>query len=156
LEVVVVNVRRRTRWQVRRRQQQRQTYQPRRYLLTRNEAAFFRVLVSLVGGRYQISCKVRLADIVTCSDRDWNRGPGNRISQKHLDFVLSCPTSSRIVAAIELDDLSHRRPERRERDLFLDRLCSRMAVPLIRIPACWEYDRDRVSSHFDRAGIPCR
>ena len=103
-----------------RRQQQRQTYRPRRYLLTRNEAAFFRVLVSLVGGRYQISCKVRLADIVTCSDRDWNRGHGNRIAQKHLDFVLSCPTSSRIVAAIELDDRSHRKPERRERDLFLE------------------------------------
>ena len=149
-------VRKRARRQPRRRQQQRQTYQPRRYLLTRNEAAFFRVLVSLVGNRYQISCKVRLADIVTCSDRDWNRGHGNRIAQKHLDFVLSCPTSSRIVAAIELDDRSHRNPARQERDLFLNRLCSRMAIPLLRVPACWEYDRDRVATHFDRAGIPYR
>jgi hypothetical protein len=129
-------------------------YRPRRYLLTHNEAAFFRVLASLVGNRYQISCKVRLADIVTCSDRDWNRGHGNRIAQKHLDFVLSCPTSSRIVAAIELDDRSHRSRIRQERDLFLNRLCSRMAVPLLRVPACWEYDRDRVAAHLERVGIP--
>jgi hypothetical protein len=131
-------------------------YRPRRYLLSHNEAAFFRVLVSLIGNRYQISCKVRLADIVTCSDRDWNRGHGNRIAQKHLDFVLSCPMSSRIVAAIELDDRSHRNRLRQERDLFLNHLCSRMAVPLLRVPACWEYDRDRVATHFDMAGIPYR
>jgi hypothetical protein len=156
--MVVVKKKPPTSWQrtIRRRRSPNPIFRPRRFLLTRNEAAFFRVLTAIVGSRYQLSCKVRLADIVTCSDRDWNRGHGNRIAQKHLDFVLTCPTSSRIVAAIELDDRSHRNRLRQESDLFLSRLCSRMAVPLLRVPACWEYDRDRVATHFDIAGIPYR
>ncbi|MSR55933.1 MAG: DUF2726 domain-containing protein [Gemmataceae bacterium] len=74
-------------------------FRPRHFLLTRNEAAFLRVLLMLVGHRYLISCKVRLADIITCSDADWKRGHANRIAQKHVDFVVSCAQSSRIVAA---------------------------------------------------------
>lgn len=128
-------------------------FHPRQYLLSRNEVAFLRVLVLLVGHRYLISCKVRLADIINCSDADWKRGHANRIAQKHVDFVVSCARSSRIVAAIELDDLSHQRPDRRERDQFVNRLFSQMRVRLIRVPARWEYDRDGIANYFSEAGL---
>ena len=81
-------------------------YRPRRYLLTKNETAFFQILSALVPECYRISCKVRLADLVT-ADRDGSLSHANRISQKHVDFVVSDAESSRIVAAIELDDASH-------------------------------------------------
>ncbi len=128
-------------------------FHPRHFLLSRNEAAFLRVLMTLVGHRYLISCKVRLADIITCSDADWKRGHANRIAQKHVDFVVSCAQSSRIVAAVELDDRSHQRPERRQRDLFVNRLFSRMRVRLIHIPARWEYDQETIANHFAAAGL---
>lgn len=128
-------------------------YRPRPFLLTKNEAAFFRVLSALVADYYQISCKVRLADIVTCDDADWKRGQANRISQKHLDFVVSFIDSSRIVAAIELDDSSHERPERRARDAFLNRLFWQIDVRLIRVPALWKYDADEIAAHLTRAGL---
>src|SRR5439155_4165307 len=105
-------------------------YRPRHYLLTKNEAAFFRVLKTLVADCYQISCKVRLADLVTFEDAAWKRGHANRISQKHIDFVVSCANSSRIVAAIELDDSSHRRPERRARDALVNRLFRQIGLRL--------------------------
>jgi hypothetical protein len=118
-----------------------------------NEAAFFRVLAAVVGDRYLISCKVRLADIITCCDRDWRRGHANRIAQKHIDFILTHVTSSRIIAAIELDDCSHLRPERRVRDRFVNDLFRQMQVRLIRIPASWEYDRATVSDFLARVGL---
>lgn len=137
----------------RRQRQQPVRYRPRHFLLTKNEAAFFRVLNALVADRYQISCKVRLADIVTCDDADWKRGHANRISQKHIDFVLNCPESSRIVAAIELDDSSHECPERRARDAFLNRLFWQVGVILIRVPAKWDYDFDVVGGQLAKAGL---
>jgi hypothetical protein len=112
--------------------------------LTKNEAAFFRVLQSVIGGHFVISCKVRLADIVTCNDQDWKQGRANRISQKHIDFVIASADSSRIIAAIELDDRTHRRPERRRRDEFVDGLLKQIDVRLIRVPASWRYSRQSV------------
>ena len=138
---------------IRRRRSPNAIFRPRPFLLTRNEAAFFRVLAAVVADRYLISCKVRLADIITCSDRDWRRGHANRIAQKHVDFILTHVTSSRIVGAIELDDLSHLQPERHVRDRFVNDLFRQMRVRLIRIPASWEYDRATVSDFLIRAGL---
>lgn len=126
-------------------------YRPRPFLLTRNEVAFFRVLTAVVGDRFLISCKVRVADIVTCADRDWQRGHANRIAQKHVDFVICWADSSRIVAAIELDDLSHSRPERRRRDAFINELFLQLGICLIRIPASWKYERDAVAEVLRRS-----
>lgn len=128
-------------------------YRPRRYLLTRNEAAFFRVLATLIDYPYLVSCKVRLADLITCDDRDWHKGAANRIAQKHVDFVITRADSSRIVAAIELDDSSHRNPERRERDQFVNGLFRQMSIRLIRIPAKWNYDQDDVAAILIQAGL---
>ena len=92
LEMVIMNNRRRTTWRrtarrPRRRRPPSAIFRPRHFLLTMNEAAFFRVLAAAIGDRYLISCKVRLADIITCGDRDWQRGHANRIAQKHVDFI---------------------------------------------------------------------
>ena len=141
------------RWGNRRRRQEPLVYRPRGFLLTKNEAAFFRVLTTVIADCYQISCKVRLADIVTCDDEDWQRGHANRISQKHIDFVVNCAESSRIVAAIELDDSSHERPERRDRDAFVNQLFWQMGLRLIRVPAQWEYDADRIAGRLVKAGL---
>ena len=118
-----------------------------------NEAAFFRVLAPVIGDRYLISCKVRLANIITCGDRDWKSGHANRIAQKHIDFVISCARSSRIVAAIELDDSSHRQRDRCERDVFVNQLFRQVRVQLIRVPARWVYTEEMVAAHLRRAGV---
>jgi very-short-patch-repair endonuclease len=128
------------------------SYRPRRYLLTKNETAFFQILSALVPECYRISCKVRLADLVT-ADRDGNFSHANRISQKHVDFVVSDAESSRIVAAIELDDASHELPDRRARDAFVNRLFWQIGVRLIRVPAQWQYDGNRVADQLTKAGL---
>ena len=144
---------RRNRRFTRRRRTGKSSYRPRRYLLTRNEAKFHRVLTAVLGAEYQISCKVRLADIITCSNRDWLRGAANRIAQKHVDFLVTRVASSRIVAAIELDDSSHRRANRRLRDAFVNNLFRRTRIRLIRVPASWSYDVESVVAHLLAAGL---
>lgn len=115
-------------------------YRSRKTLLSRGEAAFHRVLCDAVAGRWLVMCKVRLADIISCSASDWLRGHGGRISQKHLDFVLCDPENSAIVLAVELDDRTHNAPERRTRDEFVDDVLARAGVRLLRVRARSEYD----------------
>lgn len=153
MDVVIRPSRFRKRRIARRRRASSATFRPRHFLLTKNEAAFFRVLTAVLGNRYVVSCKVRLADIITCADPDWRRGHANRISQKHVDFVVSDPDSSRIVAVIELDDRSHRRLERRKRDAFVNDLFRQMQVRLIRIPARWDYDLKSLAARLAHGGL---
>jgi hypothetical protein len=124
-------------------------YRSRHYLLTRGELAFFRALKKALGDRWLLFAKVRLADVVTCSDSLWDQGPGRRIAQKHLDFVVCHPGSLRIVAAIELDDRSHARLERRQRDTFLNRLFRSAGIPLLRYPARAVYDIGQLTTFWN-------
>jgi hypothetical protein len=137
----------------RRRQTGHSRYLLRRYLLSQNEAAFFRVLANVLGTRYHISCKVRLADLIGCADKDWSSGGANRISQKHVDFVICDARSSRIIAAVELDDSSHQRPDRRKRDDFINWLFARVNVCLLRIPARNRYAADPLRRFLEERGI---
>lgn len=114
-------------------------YRSRQTLLSRGEAAFFGPLTAALAGRLLIMCKVRLADIITCSDAEWSLGRGRAISQKHLDFVLCDRVTTRLVAAIELDDRSHNRPERRRRDRFVNQVLAEAGIRLIRFQAQSRY-----------------
>lgn len=115
-------------------------YSTRGKLLSRGETAFFHVLSEVASGQWLVMCKVRLADIVTCKERDWFQGHGGAISQKHIDFVLCSPDDSAIVLAIELDDRSHLAPDRKKRDKFLDEVLVTAGIRLLRIRARSAYE----------------
>jgi very-short-patch-repair endonuclease len=119
-------------------------YRKRPWLLSRGELAFYRVLVQAVAGRWVIMCKVRLADLITCSERAWRTGHGGRISQKHLDFVLCDGATTRVVLAVELDDRSHEASDRKRRDAFLDRVLRVTGVRLIRFRARANYAANEI------------
>lgn len=114
-------------------------YTKRETLLSRGERAFQTSLSEAVGDRYLIMYKVRVADIMTCSEADWQRGYGGAISQKHLDFVLCERRSTRVVLAVELDDRSHEAEHRKRRDWFLNNALRAAGVPLLRIRARSQY-----------------
>jgi len=124
------------------RQPDTSAYRSRQFLLTRNEREFFHALHDAFGRRWSLFAKVRLADVITCPESEWNREAGRRIAQKHLDFVVCHPRSMRIIAAIELDDRSHETARRRRRDSFLDRAFENAGVPLLRHKAQSSYDAE--------------
>lgn len=115
-------------------------YRSRSALLSRGELAFYRVLLEVVGGRFGISIKPRLADVVWCPPRLFRTGIGGRVSQKHLDFVLYDLGTTAVVLAIELDDRSHDRDGRQARDQFVDEVLKLCGVALMRVRAARGYD----------------
>ena len=91
--------------------------------------------------------KVRLADLFDVKD-GLERGPRqtalNRITRKHLDFVVCNRAACVPVLAIELDDASHSRADRQTRDLFVDGLCRAAGLPLVCQPAQRGYTLEEV------------
>lgn len=80
----------------------------------------------------------------------------NRMSQKHLDFVLCCPHDAAIVCAVELDDASHRRADRRARDAFLDAALSAAQVPLVRVAAARSYNPADLKARLGALEVPAQ
>jgi hypothetical protein len=114
-------------------------YRARRTLLSPAELDFYYALERNVGRRYTVCMKVRLADVIDCPRAAWRMGYGRLIAQKHLDFVLIDPATTRIRAAIELDDRTHRLRVRRARDRFVEAAMRAAGVPLLRVPAASAY-----------------
>jgi hypothetical protein len=110
-------------------------------LLTPAEQLFYRSLDAAIAGRLQILCKVRLADLfqVASNDSKERHRLFRRIAAKHIDFLLVEPERLEPILAIELDDSSHSRSDRRERDQFLDELCGIVEFPLLRVKATSSY-----------------
>lgn len=115
-------------------------YFPRAALLSRGELIFYWTLRSALSDQYLLTFKVRAADLICCSEEDWERGFGHMVSKHHLDFVLCDRASTAIVSVIELDDKSHALESRRRRDKFLNLAFRAAGIPLIRFRASARYD----------------
>lgn len=116
-------------------------------LFTPAERSFLGVIDQALGSRYRIMGKVRIADIVsveTQKDARHRQAAFNRISAKHLDFVLCDKEEFSIVAVIELDDRSHSQTQRRQRDEFVAGVCKAASLTLIRMPARHAYTQSDV------------
>ena len=102
------------------------------------ERSFLGVLEQAIGREYRVLGKVRVADVVSVnsmSDRSGWQKAFNRISAKHFDFVLCRKDDLSICAAIELDDKSHQKNKRQQRDAFVAGLCKAIALPFIQVQA---------------------
>lgn len=122
-------------------------------LVTPAEKLFYEQLDLVIDGRLQILCKVRLADLIEVESRqpeERNR-VFRRIASKHIDFVLAEPGTLAPVLAIELDDSSHERADRRERDEYLQELFETVQFPLLRIKASASYNRRALVDALEQA-----
>jgi hypothetical protein len=114
----------------------------RRDFLSKAERSFYRVLQQAAGRGGVVFAKVRLADLLTPASGVGNEGwqiAFNRISARHVDFIICGPDDVVPRLAIELDDASHRQARRQERDDFIESACRSAGLPLLRIPAQRDY-----------------
>jgi len=76
------------------------------------ERSFFLVLRQALGDKVLICPKVSLGDLffAQTGDRNLNQSYRNRISRKHVDFLLCDPRTAKPLMGLELDDKSHQRP----------------------------------------------
>lgn len=110
-------------------------YEPRKAIVTRSELRFYKSLRKAVLDDWEIFAMVRIADLLKVSQSTAKRRVWlNKILSKHIDFVLCDPNTLEALVAIELDDVSHNRPERIERDKFVNLAFESAGLPLLRIP----------------------
>lgn len=69
----------------------------------------------------------------------------NRIQAKQADFVLCHPETGRALLVIELDDKSHGRADRKDRDEFIDQACASAGLPILHVRA-GTYDVKRLAT----------
>ena len=126
-------------------------YQRKDYLLTKAERSFFGVLQNAVGNRYLIFAKVRLADLVFLPrGTDKWQSHFNRIQSKHIDFVLCDHDVVRPLVAIELDDSSHNRTARQDRDAFVDSALAAAGLPILHVPARASYNVQELANAIEQ------
>lgn len=119
------------------------------------EISFYHALKSVVGDNATICSKVNLADIikVAAGTDNW-RSFNNRIDRKHADFLLCDPKTMRPLLAIELDDSSHNKADRKERDIFVDEVFQAAQLPLVHVPVRDAYQVSELSALVGRYITP--
>ena len=116
-------------------------------LMSPGELKFFRALEAAVGSQYRVFSKVRLADIVrpekTGDNRAWYAAFGV-IKSKHVDFVVCDPETLEFQLIVELDDKSHDRSDRAERDQKVDDILAQANIPVLHVPAKAAYSTEEL------------
>ncbi|RME47503.1 MAG: DUF2726 domain-containing protein [Caldilineae bacterium] len=120
-------------------------YRLRDDFLSPAEISFYHVLRSVVKNRLTIAMKVRLADIFFVAQPNKNLAHYNRITRRHVDFLLCEPATMRPLVGIELDDSTHQRKDRRERDEFVNRVFKTAKLPLLRVPVKSAYSTREIA-----------
>jgi hypothetical protein len=112
------------------------------------EQSFYRVLRVVSSDRLIICPKVALGDLffAKTGEHRQNRIHLNRIDRKHADFVLCDAKTLHPVAAIELDDKSHDREDRQDRDKFVEGVFANAKLPLQRVKARQGYSSAELHS----------
>ena len=102
-------------------------------LLTEREYKFFKVLkVIAERNNLNVLMKIRLADLIKVKDsipKSEFYTYFNKISAKHIDFALA--DESKVIVLIELDDSTHSRTDRIERDNFVDETVTECGYKII-------------------------
>ena len=123
-----------------------------KYFLSNAEQAFYRVLRSVIGQRFEVFAKVRLLDVLWLPPQVQGKQKfKNMVQSKHLDFVLCEPKTMLPTLVIELDDSSHQRAENSGRDALKDRVLSDAGLPLLRVKVCSVYDVRALASALEGA-----
>ncbi len=112
------------------------------------EISFYHVLLSIVDNGLTVCPKVNLNDIFFVSRPDQNQAARNRISRKHVDFLLCDNRTMRPRVGIELDDSSHAREDRQARDAFIAEVFKAAGLTLLRFPVQRSYQRAEIASRL--------
>jgi len=114
--------------------------------LTAPEATFFRVLLPIASeNNFYVFAKPRIADFVSVTLERYVKGSQwqtyfNKIAMKHIDFLL-CDKDFKPVLGFEVDDSTHSRKDRVERDDFVDKIYSTIGLKVVHVSEMNDHDK---------------
>lgn len=116
-------------------------------MLTPAERSFFAALQTACNGRSLIFAQVQLSRLIypRSGVPRWQTHQ-NKIDRKSADFVLVDPTTFKAQLVIELDDRSHERKARQDRDEFVNRALAAAGLKLLRVPAAANYNAQQLEA----------
>lgn len=112
-------------------------YKKRDDFVSASELSFYHTLGTFIENKAVICPKVAVKEVVFIGNsvgKDYIKY-FNWIAKKHVDFVLCEASTMRVVCAVELDDKSHQKEKRKQRDAFVDNVFDTAKIPLFHIQA---------------------
>ena len=120
-------------------------YFAKNYIMTQRESEFFKQLNEMLGSKWYIVPQVHLSALLNhkVKGQNWNAA-FKHINGKSVDYVLLSKETMKPVCAIELDDSSHYRDNRIERDMEVERIFATAKIPLARLRKPEEMSRQEI------------
>ena len=115
------------------------------------EYSFYMVAKKVLADRFLICPQVPLSAIFFITDKKNYTSAFNRIARKRIDYLVCDGLTVKPLFGIELDDKSHQRADRIERDIFVEKVFDVSGMPLIRVPLKNAYSTSELESLF--AGV---
>lgn len=110
------------------------TYELKVNVLSNNEIVMYRVLERYcIKNNLILLSKIRMADFIKTiyvGDQETYDEALSNVWAKHVDFLICDPNGFKPKVAIELDDSTHDREDRKERDEFVDKVYRRINLPI--------------------------
>lgn len=125
-------------------------------LLSPAEQSFLGALRSAAPPGLVIFPQVRLAGLVHTTERNERRRRYDfyRIQAKTVDFVLCDAQTTAPMLVVELDDASHDRADRRQRDAFVDEVLASVGLPILHVRWSRSYDPETLARAIaERLGV---
>lgn len=128
-------------------------YAKRDDFLSISELAFYKVLNNVIKDDMTICSKVGLKDIfyVKSGDNKNRSIYNNKIAQKHVDFLVCKISTLEPLCGIELDDSTHKRRDRIDRDVFVNEIFKVSKLPLIRFENKNSYTINEIKEKLEYA-----
>ena len=116
-------------------------YYKKQYLLTKSEHQFFDILQEILKDKYYVFPQVHLDALLEVKrSEEKQQTYRNKINRKSVDFVICDRQYLKPLLAIELDDNSHYRWGRQERDQFVNKVLDSVDLKCLRIRVAYSYD----------------
>ena len=110
------------------------SYETKQFVMTKAEHDAFNALNQAAGDQYYIFPQVHISTFIDWKVKGQNWNAAMRpINQKSVDFLLCDKVWVNPKLAIELDDATHEREDRIERDTEVERILASAHFPLLRI-----------------------
>lgn len=127
-------------------------YRAKDFFMSRTEHEFFDVLIASAGERYHVFPQVHLATILDhkIKGQNWN-GAFRHIDEKSVDYVLCDKAFIKPILAIELDDRTHDREERKDRDGVVESILKEAGLPLLRFENHGNFNKVDIAQRISSA-----
>ncbi len=120
-------------------------YNKKSFLITRAEHEFFDILVEVLGNQYYVFPQIHLIDMLDNKvvGQNW-KGAFSHINQKSVDYVICDKAYIKPLLAIELDDRSHEREDRKDRDGNVEQILKDAGMPLLRFGNNGSFNKEEI------------